>query len=63
MTNQVLRKPNGTVIAVIRTSSNGWQWLQTLNGSSLGCYRPESNGTFLPNGNFVGWGNLLGTLI
>lgn len=63
MTNQILRNPNGSVIAVIRPGANGWQWLHRLNGSCLGCYRPESNGTFLPNGNFVGYGNLLGTLI
>jgi hypothetical protein len=63
MTTQVLRKPNGSVIAVIQTSPNGWQWIKTINGVSLGYYRPESNGTFLPNGSFVGWGNLLGMLV
>ena len=63
MGNQYLKKPDGSVIAVIRTGTNGWQWLHKVNGSSLGCYRPETNGTFLPNGSFVGWGNLLGTLV
>lgn len=63
MANQYLRKPNGNVIAYIRTGTNGWQWLHRLNGSCLGCYRPETNGTYSLNGNFIGWGNLLGTLI
>jgi len=63
MSAQYLKRPNGTVIAVIRTAPNGWQWLHRLNGDCLGCYRPQTNGTFLPNGGFVGWGNLLGTLV
>lgn len=63
MANQYLKKPNGTVIGVIRTGSNGWQWLHKVNGTSLGCYRPENDGTFLTNGTFVGRGNLLGTLV
>lgn len=63
MAFQYLKRPNGSVIAVIRTTTNGWQCLHKTNGACLGCYRPEINGTFLPNGGFVGYGNLLGTLI
>jgi hypothetical protein len=63
MSFQRLTHPNGSMIAYIRTSGNGWQWLHKPNGSCLGYYRPETNNTFLPNGNWVGGGNLLGTLI
>jgi hypothetical protein len=63
MVNQYLKRPDGSIIAVIRIGANGWQWLHKTNGTCLGCFRPENNGTFLPNGSFVGRGNLLGTLI
>lgn len=63
MTSHYLKKPNGSVIAVIRTNADGIQRLHRLNGAYLGWYRPQSNATFLPNGSLVGWGNLLGTLV
>jgi hypothetical protein len=63
MALQYLRKPDFSLIGYIRTDNNGWQWLHKGDGSCRGYYRPKINGTFRPNGNFVGWGNLLGTLI
>lgn len=63
MQDKWLRKPNGEMIAVIRTQSGGVQRIFTINGSFLGEYRPYSDTTHLPNGGMVGRGNLLGTLV
>ena len=63
MADQFLKKPNGTTIAVIRTSPNGEQRIFWPNGTHLGTYRPGNNRTYLPNGTMIGIGNLLATLV
>lgn len=63
MADHWLRKKNGEPIAIIRTQSEGVQRLFKPNGTFLGEYRPYSDTTHIPNGDMVGRGNLLATLV
>lgn len=58
-----LKHPNGTPFGVIRTAGDGSVRGYLMNGSLRGIYDPRTDRTFHPNGNFVGYGNLLAILI
>lgn len=63
MARQTLKDANGNVIGYIDTESDGRQVLKDRNGNVNGYFDPKSNATKNTNGNVVGYGNLLVTLL
>jgi len=54
---------NNQVIGWINTETNGTQMLIDPQMKLLGWYYPDTNRTITPDGQMVGWGNLLFTLL
>ena len=62
---QRIKTRKGSPVAFILDKGNGVQYIQKLNGSVLGWYRPSPSGgrTTDPNGRLIAQGNVLTTLI
>ena len=63
MSAQDLRDKNGNRIGKLETQSSGEVVLRDHNGSRRGTYDPRMNVTRDHNGNLVGKGNLLVSLL
>ena len=63
MADQVLKDKNGHKIATISIASNGVQTIKDVNGHKKGTYDPQTNKTKDVNGQTVGTGNLLVSLL
>jgi hypothetical protein len=62
MTSTTLRAANGSPIAIMEDDSRQVK-IRTMTGSYKGYYDKSSDKTYQANGNFVGYGNLLMTLV
>lgn len=63
MSEQVLRDRNGNRLGSIVTNSDGTQTARDRNGNKLGVYEIKNNITRDLNGNRIGEGNFLSSLI
>ena len=63
MAKQDLRDRNGNLLGTIDTKSDGKLELRDRQGNLKGTYDPKSNTTRNRQGNLVGTGNLLTTLL
>ena len=63
MSEHILKNKIGNKIGSIKTHTDGKQELRSKNGNKLGTYDPKWNRTLDKNGNTVGSGNLLTTLL
>lgn len=61
-TNTTLRSSTGAAIAILE-SDNEQNKIRTITGACLGYYDKRSNKTYRINGSFVGYGDLLMTLL
>jgi hypothetical protein len=62
---QRIKTANGYPVAFVMDKGNGVQCIQSVNGVILGWYRPSPTGgrTTTPNGNVIGMGNVLTSLV
>ena len=59
-----LRDAHGEYVGRLERRSDGSEWItQYPDAQWAGRYDPSTNQTWDAQGNFIGWGNLLGTLL
>ena len=63
MADQILRRPNGTILGKLVDRSATEQWLYDSAGRCVGIYHKDTNLTKDQAGRLVGTGNLLVTLL
>jgi len=63
MADQRLRDRTGNTIGFISTDNHGVQTLKNKQGNSIATYDPRTNITRTRDGNRVGTGNLLASLL
>ena len=63
MNRTVLKNPDGTVRAYLDTYQNGKRQIHDPSGRPLGFYNQHSKTTHYMNGQMVGYGDLLTSLI
>ena len=62
--NGFLRDPNANLLGRLERRNDGAEWITQLpDGQFVGRYDPNANMTWVIQGNFVGFGNLLTTLL
>lgn len=62
--SQIIRGTGGRILGILYTMSNGRLELRSPNGGKiLGYYEADRDTTIRPNGEVVGYGNLLMTLL